>query len=57
MANATKTSRIAVTISDEMKEKLEKICKEVGISKSAAAALAISEWVQRKSDEDKNSNR
>lgn len=44
-------TRIQITISNEALEKLNALCAEIGISKSAAAAMALNEWMKRVSDE------
>lgn len=44
-------TRIQITISAEMRERLDAICAEVGITKSAAAAIALNEWMKRVSTE------
>lgn len=38
--------RIQITLSVEMLEKLEQIANEIGISKSAMAAVAVTEWMR-----------
>lgn len=44
-------TRIQITISAEMREKLDELCAQVGISKSAAAAIALNEWMKKVSAE------
>lgn len=43
--------RIAITIGAEQLEKLNALCAEIGISKSAALAMALNEWMKKVSDE------
>ena len=45
MASA-KTSRILVTLHDDVLARLEAICREVGISKSAAISMALRDWLR-----------
>lgn len=43
--------RIAITIGAEQLEKLNVLCAEIGISKSAAIAIALNDWMKKVSDE------
>jgi hypothetical protein len=44
-------TRIQITIGAEQLEKLNALCAEIGISKSAAVAMALNDWVKKVADE------
>ncbi len=45
---AEEKKRVMVSLTVEQVEKLEAVCKETGLSKSAIVALALSDWIARR---------
>jgi metal-responsive CopG/Arc/MetJ family transcriptional regulator len=40
-------TRVQITLTDELLERLNMWCDTLGISKSAAASIALADWVQK----------
>lgn len=48
MAVAEDKKRVQITLSREVAEKLEEAAKRAGVSKSALASVAVTEWITAK---------
>lgn len=46
-----KSNRVMVSLTDKDLEKLEKVCKETGLSKSSAMVMAFSGWYAQRENE------
>lgn len=44
---ANRKRRVQISVGDELLERLDVACKELGITKSAAVAMALSDWLRR----------
>ena len=52
MADSLPKRRLQISFTDEQIRELQKVSKEVGVTKSAIVAIAVSDWVKRRKNQD-----
>lgn len=52
MADSLPKRRLQISFTDEQIRELQKVSKEVGVTKSAIVAMAVSDWVKRRKNQD-----
>lgn len=44
-------TRVQITLTKEMCERLDEVCKKVGVTRSGAMGLALNQWLKRVSED------